>query len=494
MMQKTKIWKSLYWRISMSFLLILLLLGLAYIFITTLASNRYYKETTQRLNAHVAESMLLEVSPFVNGEVNKDALGKIMHSMMAVNPTIEVYLLDPEGKILSFVVLDKKVKLNSVDIAPVKQFLITRGDRYIEGDDPRNPGQKTIFSATEVKEDGNLMGYVYMVLASEKHENIAAALLGSYWLKVSTNAFVITLLAAFTIGLILIWFLTKNLRIIIRTFRKFEEGDLLARIPEKGMKGELATLSSTFNKMADTILRNIDELKEVDSLRRELIANVSHDLRSPLAVIHGYIETLMIKDENLTSEERQKYLKIILDGSDRLKKLVSDLFELSKLEANQIKPNKEPFFINELLADAANRYNLIAEKKHIAIKSDIAKTIPMVEADVSLIERVIQNLLSNALQYTPENGEVKLEVKQVDKNVEVNVENTGKGIPAEDLPHIFDRYYKVSKEKSGIEGTGLGLAIVKKILDIHNIPIQVRSKTNEFTSFSFTIPQSGLNY
>jgi len=489
MNHRAKIGKSLYWRISASFLLILLLLGLAYILITTLASNRYYKETTQRLNAHVAESMLQEVKPFVDGKVNKEALGKIMHSMMAVNPTLEVYLIDPQGKILSFVVLDKKVKLNSIDLEPVKEFIKAPGEKYIVGDDPRNPGHETIFSAKEVKENGDLKGYVYMVLASEKHENIAAALLGSYWLKVSTNAFIITLLAAFTIGLILIWFLTKNLRVILKTFSRFEEGDLQARIPEKGMRGELATLSTTFNKMADTILRNIDELKEVDSLRRELIANVSHDLRSPLAVIHGYIETLMIKDEKLNAQDRKKYLQIILDGSDKLKKLVADLFELSKLDANQVKPNKEPFFINELMADAAKQYNLIAEKKHIEIHSDISKTLPMVEADISLMERVIQNLLSNAIQYTPENGEVKLEVLQKDNTVKVNIENTGQGIPEDELPYIFDRYYKVSKEKSGIEGTGLGLAIVKKILDIQNISIDVRSKKGEFTSFSFALPQ-----
>ncbi len=115
--------RSLYWRISISFLMIRLLLLLAYIIITAMAADCYFKETTQRLNAHVAESQLLEVSPFVDGKMNKDALGKIMHSMMAVIPTIEVYQLDPTGEILSFVVLDKKVKLNRLNIEPVHQFL-----------------------------------------------------------------------------------------------------------------------------------------------------------------------------------------------------------------------------------------------------------------------------------------------------------------------------------------------------------------------------------
>jgi signal transduction histidine kinase len=468
--------------------MILLLLGLAYVLITAYAADRYFKETTQRLNAHVAESLLLEVSPFVDGKVNEEALGKIMHSMMAVNPTIEVYLLSPTGEILSFVVLDKKVKLNNLAIEPVFEFLKYKGDKYILGDDPRNPGDKTIFSATEVIVDGTLMGYVYMVLASEQYDNITAALVSSYWLKVGTNAFILTLLAAFTLGLVLIWLVTKNLRVIISVFKKFQDGDLTARIPEKAMKGELADLSHTFNNMADTILKNIDDLKEVDSLRRELIANVSHDLRSPLAVIHGYIETMIMKEEKLTPEDRQKYLQIILDSSERLKDLVSDLFELSKLEARQIQLKKEAFFINELMIDAAQQFNILAKKKHIKIKSEISTTLPMVKADISLMERVIQNLLSNAIQYTPENGSISLNVAKVDNSIKVNIENTGEGISKEDLPNIFNRYYKVSKDHSGIKGTGLGLAIVKKILDIHNIPIDVKSKPSEFTSFSFMVP------
>jgi hypothetical protein len=142
-------------------------------------AKRYSDETTQRLNANVASHMLLEVNHFVDGKVNEDALGKIMHSMMAVNPGLEVYLLDPQGKILSFVVLDKKVRLQYVSIEPVKTFLRDKGKSLVYGDDPRNPGKSTIFSATSVQEGGIYFGYVYMILASEESENIAAALMTS---------------------------------------------------------------------------------------------------------------------------------------------------------------------------------------------------------------------------------------------------------------------------------------------------------------------------
>lgn len=479
---------SLFWRLSLTFLLLFLILGLAYIFITTVAAKRYFDETTQKLNADVAKQLVQEINPFEDGEVKEEAVGRLMHSMMAVNPSIEVYLLDNDGEILKYVVLKKDVKLKRVSIEPIRAFIESGGNSYILGDDPRNPGKKAIFSATQITDNGELHGYVYVILAGKKYEDIASTLMGSYWLRVGTRSFVITLVAAFLIGLILIAFLTQNLRVIVDTVSKFRNGDLNARVPEKNTKGELAVLARTFNKMADNILRNIDELKKVDQLRRELIANVSHDLRSPLAVIHGYIETLMIKEETLTHEERSKYLKIVLDSSDKLKRLVSDLFELSKLESGQIKADREPFFVSELLQDASQKFKILAEQKSIELQTQIDQSLPMVYADISLIDRVVQNLLDNAIKYTPEKGWIQLNVNRENGNIRVHIENSGEGIPEKDINTIFDRYFKVDKEKSKIEGTGLGLAIVKKILDLHNSNISVKSVPNHSTSFTFNLP------
>ncbi len=480
--------RSLYWRLSFTFFIMLMFVGLAYIIITIVASNKHYLETTQRLNADVADYLVKEAPPFSNGEINKESLDMIMHSMMAVNPGIEVYLVSPDGKILSYVVLDKKVKLSRVDVEPVKKFIATEGKALVMGDDPRNPTHKTIFSATKVLDGDQFLGYVYIVLASEKYENITAAISGSYWLRVGLNSFVITLVAALLIGLTLIWMLTKNIRVIIQTVNKFKEGDLHARIPESTHNGELANLASTFNSMSDTILNNIEELKKVDQLRRELIANVSHDLRNPLAIIHGYIETLIIKKDTLTREDVDSYLKIVLESSEKLTRLVSDLFELSKLEAGKLQLKKEPFFVSELLSDASVKFSLLTQQKNIQIEADIANSIPMVYADLSLIDRVIQNLLDNALKYTPQGGKIVIQALKNNGGVEVKIKNSGKGIPEDQLPYIFDRYYKVDKEKKGIEGTGLGLAIVKKIIDIHETEIKVDSEPGKLTDFSFYLP------
>lgn len=476
-------------RLSLALLILLILLGLAYILITGYSAREYYQETTQRLNAHVAEHMVEEVSPFVNGEVNEEALGSIMHSMMAVNPSIEVYLLDPTGHILSFVVLDKKVRLKNVDIKPVINFIKSKGEKYITGDDPRNPGQKAIFSATEVNENGKLLGYIYIVLASEQYENISGALFSSYFFKVSTLSFVITIVVAFSLGLILLALLTRNLRKIQNSVKRFETGDFNAKIPIENM-GELSDLANTVNHMADTILSNIEDLREVDRLRRDLIANVSHDLRSPLSIIHGYIETLILKQETIKPEESEQYLKIILQSSDRLKGLVSDLFELSRLEARQVKLQKTPFYVNELLADTIRQYELMAKERHIKLETNLPQNLPMVLADLDLIGRVIQNLLDNALKFTPENGSIEVMANVVDKLVHIEISNSGEGINSEELPHIFDRYYKIDHNRNTLKGSGLGLAIVRKIIELHETDIKVSSEPGAYTRFNFTLPMT----
>ncbi len=477
---------SLFLKFALALVLMLLLVGAAYVMITAYVAREYYKETTQRLNAHVAEHLLHEVSPFVDGKVNDEALGKIMHSMMAVNPSIEVYLINPVGDILSFVVLDKEVRLKNINLKPITDFISSKGTQYILGDDPRNPGKSVVFSATEVVQENKLLGYVYIVLASEEYENASQALFGSYFLKIGAYGFAFTLVAAFILGMLLIYLLTRSLRKIQNGVRQFEAGDYNARIPVKG-NGEMAALAHSFNAMADTILKNIDELKQVDSLRRDLIANVSHDLRSPMAVIHGYIETLIIREEKITPEEKNNYLNIILQSSDKLKKLVADLFELSSLEAKQIVLKREPILVNEILPDLIQQFKLMASAKEINLELEMIHQMPKVMIDAHLMNRVFQNLLDNAIKYTPNKGIIKVDTRVENRSVKVRVHNTGSGIAPKDLPHLFDRYYKVDHSLN-TQSTGLGLAIVKKIMDLHNAHIEVLSVAGSSTTFEVQLP------
>jgi signal transduction histidine kinase len=176
---------------------------------------------------------------------------------------------------------------------------------------------------------------------------------------------------------------------------------------------------------------------------------------------------------------------------------VGDLFELSKLEAHEIKPKKEPFFITELVQDVSQKHKLMAKEKNVTIVPVVDNNVPMVHADVSLIERVLQNLMDNAIKFSADGGIVTIETHNHGNDVEVKVTDTGRGIAEEDIPLVFDRYFNLTKSKAAKfneedtvskTSVGLGLAIVKKILEIHNGTIHLTSKLNQGSAFSFRLP------
>lgn len=477
----------LYWKISFTLLLLLIVLGIGYVSITVFTEQKYFLEANQRLYGTIAEHTVKEVKPLVHGEVDTTAIQAIMHSMMMINPNVEVYLLDTLGGIITYVAPYKRVKLKKVNLKPIKDFINDPKKSFICGDDPRKPGEENVFSAAPILEDGKLSGYVYIILASEEQAAITSSLYRSRMFKLGGNLFFLTLLGALFLGLIIIWYITRNLRSIIDTVRRFKEGDYQARVADS-TKGDFPVLANTYNEMADQIVANIDQIKSVENLRRELIANVSHDLRTPLAIMQGYIETMLIKEKDISPAEREKYLKIVLSSSEKLSRLVHQLFEYSKLEAKQIEPVKEPFFITELAQDVLHKYQILAKDKDIDLQLDMKKDLPLVFADVGLVERVMQNLMDNAIKYTPVGGKVTIELNELEDSVEIKVVDTGPGIPEKEQSHIFERYRRAERSKEKVTGTGLGLAIAKKILEIHNSTIKVQSQPNVGSVFLFSLP------
>ena len=478
---------TLYWRISAAFLVMLALVGLAYVFITTYTSGIYFQHVNQRLNRNAATNIVTHSALFKNGKVDDTSLAEIFHDVMVINPSLEVYLLDTRGKILSFYAPGKKIALNHISLLPVREFINKEGKQFVTGDDPRNPGVQKVFSAAPVVSNGALAGYIYVVLASEEYDKVTNYLRSDYMLQVSSRAMLVTLLFALAVGLIIVWLITKNLGKVIEVMQKFRQGDLKARIKIHST-GDINELSGLFNEMADILTQNIEKIKEVEVLRRELIANISHDLRTTISIIHGYVETLMIKEKTISAEDYKRYLNTIYESTRKLENLVHELFELSKLEANQVEAVKEPFFISELVSDISNKYQLIAKSKSITLNTDLSKEQQPVFADVSLIERVMQNLIDNALKFTPAGGCITIQTNKARRGIEVSVSDSGIGIPEEEKELVFGRYYKGHGFTKYQSNTGLGLAIAKKILDLHNSSLVLHSRVNEGTSFAFELP------
>ena len=472
---------SLFWRLSLFFLVGLMLVAIGYVYITYNASLQYSQETSQKLNRSVAERIATHTKPFLNGSLDTLEVENIFHNVMVLNPSVEVYLLNNDGDILSFYAPFGHVQLSALDLEPIKQF-ISQPDEFIKGEDPRNPGVFKVFSAAPIQDAENQVGYIYVILASEEYTTVTSMLENSFIMKLATRSMLITLVATVIIGLLLIWFLTKNLNKIIVSVNDFKNGNLDARINLK-TKGELSNLANNIDEMSDKVVEAINERKAVENLKKELIANVSHDLRTPLTSIQGYAETLVLLDDKLSKEDKLKYTNFILSSTEKVKKLVDDLFEISKLESKNVKTQLEVFSIEEMISDIVSKYELIAKSNNVKLSFECSTKTSNVNADIALINRVMQNLIDNAIKHTPSGGEIKVMISSTQKGVNVMVKDTGVGISENELPYIFDRYRKGKSEG----GTGLGLAIVKKILELHKSSINVSSVYQKGTEFSFEL-------
>jgi signal transduction histidine kinase len=402
---------------------------------------------------------------------------------------VEVYLLDTAGNIIDYVVPDTTVQMRRVNISAVKQWLSTTDGMYPMGDNPKHPEESSIFSAAPATENGKLVGYVYAVLASEKQKEILASLNDHFYLRLGSSIFFVALIGAFIVGVVTFFLITDSICTIAAAVRRFKEGDYSARI-EGHARGNLGVLTSTFNEMADVIVDNFEKIKSTEKFRQELIANVSHDLRTPLSIMQGYVETLMMKKDALSPVDRDKYLTVVHDGTKKLAGLVDQLFQYAKLEANVIVPEKESFLINELISDILMAYQLKAEERSIKLQLETTNSPAPVFADISLTERVLQNLLDNALDYTPDGGHITINLTRIPAGVKVQIADTGVGIPQEEQAYIFDRYIQLG-DQAVKKGMGIGLAIVKKILELHQSVIEVSSEPGKGTTFRFVLPVGG---
>ncbi|MBQ8786107.1 MAG: HAMP domain-containing histidine kinase [Oscillospiraceae bacterium] len=238
--------------------------------------------------------------------------------------------------------------------------------------------------------------------------------------------------------------------------------------------------------LADTLNHAAEEISKVDTLQRDLVANISHDLRTPLTMVKAYAE--MIRDLSGDNPvKREEHVNIIIEESDRLAALVNDILDLSKLESGATRMEKSTFSITRKIHEIMGRYTLLVEQKgysfHLSTEKDFE-----IEADVIKIEQVLYNLINNAVNYTGENKTVYItQLIKDETTARIEITDTGKGIEPELLPLIFDRYYRAEKSRREVIGTGLGLSIVKQILKQHNFKFGVRSELNVGSTFWFEV-------
>lgn len=499
-LMRSSVFSTLSAKLSLALVVIVATLGVG-VFTASQAWMRvYYDELTQKLNFDIAKYVNGEYRLMLDGSntPSPEAIKKVAHVAMVVNPVVEVYLLDGQGRIIGHDLPADSVLLDKVPLAPIQAFIDGSEEFPLRGLDPRQPDVKKVFSAAPIETDGKLQGYLYVILGGQAYDNIGDGLKDSYSRTMVFAATALITLVAVLTGLLVFRLLVRRLSALSHKMHNFVRHELpqvtTDPVKQAVAKDEIELLQLTFESMSGQIKQQFEMLREADATRRELISNVSHDLRTPLATIQGYLETLLIKNGSLNEAERLEYLNTAMKSSRRLGQLIGDLFELSKLESNHTRASFESFSLAELVFDTAQEFRLELEAKRIKLDIHNEQNNALVFADISLMQRVFENLLRNAIAYTPEGGQIQLGIvadPSRPEKIKVTVGDTGRGISEEDLPYIFDRFYaNPDRSREDVSSTGLGLAIVKRIMDLHSADIQVVSQLNQGTRFEFALPKN----
>ncbi len=480
--------------------LILVLLGLfavagaAHVALTVTTTRLHLEVATQTLNRMLAADIVRQ-QWLMRGEViNQAALKSIFSRLMAINPSIEVYLLDRQGGLLSFSAPPGSVKRQSVALGPIADFLAGKRELPIRGDDPRDVEGRKVFSAAEVHDSGAPAGYLYIILGGQEFDTVFDLFRQNYVLRLSAAVTVLALALTALLGGFVFYRMTRRLRGLAGDMDGFwRAGYATAPRPADWRRGadgdEIDRLGVAFSEMSGQIARQIEDLKRADAERRDMVAAISHDLRTPLTSLQGYLETLVLKADTLDEAEKQAYLDTARRHGERLSRLVADLFELATLEAPEARIRAEPFPINELASDVAQKFALKAEEKQISLVADLPQSMAFVDGDIALIERVLENLIENAIRHTPSGGQVRLAIAAASETVTTEVSDTGPGIAEADLPHLFDRFYQAGGDGSrSTGGAGLGLAIAQRVIALHGGTIQAGNTDGGGARFRFPLP------
>jgi signal transduction histidine kinase len=466
-------------------LILIIVINIFYLVLALGMTRVYVQEVDQTLNLKLATNIVRD------GWLTHGDIDQAINRISAINPRIEIYVLDRSGKILNSSVPAETVERKSVSLAPIAAFLDQSQSPPILGDDPRDSTRQKIFSAAPLYNGDALAGYAYVVVGGKQYDSVISMLQSSYMLRLGLGTMAGGLLIVIAAGMASFYFLTRRLRRVAEQVATFSCGNdrqaSAGAFAKCGSGGdEIDQIAEIFAKMSQRIQHQMQQLVLADQSRRDFLASISHDLRTPLSALQGCIETILMKRNDLTDGQTTKYLTLALKNGQRLRHLVDDLFEFSTLDTGDWPLRTEVFSLADLVQDVCQKFELRAREAGIQLTLDILNGAGLVEGDIGLIERLIDNLIENAIKFTSPPGTVGVRLIPTQNNLIVEVRDTGIGIAETHLPHIFEPFYSInSYEGDAGRGSGLGLAIASRIAGLHHSKIEIESRPGTGTLFRF---------
>nr|WP_241242372.1 HAMP domain-containing sensor histidine kinase [Thalassotalea sp. G2M2-11] len=456
-------------------------------------------ESEQNLHLSLAANIARDNPILQQGVSDHQALKELFHNLMVLGPAFEFYFLDPQGNIVTHSISPSLIKRHRINVKPINLLTQNQAPLPIYGDDPQHFTRQKIFSAAPVFSDGQLQGYLYIIVVGERYESAYVRQESNRIGQLSMVMLIGALCFLSIVMLGLFAYFTKPLRQLNKDIKALKKvGFDLTKTNLASWKqnsdNEVHQLGCAFKQMAEQIGSQLALLRNNDQQRKELLADISHDLRTPLASLQGYIETISLNKAQLSTEQ-QKYIDTALRNSHQLKRLIDQIFELAHLEGGQVSINLENFNLTELLYDVSAKFSLQAKAKNIQLTVEPPSVNMMVHSDIAKLERVLSNLIENALRHTHEGGKITLKMKEnAAEQCQLSVIDNGTGINKDELAYIFDARYRASNATLGKEKhTGLGLAITKKLLELLTIDIKVVSELGQGTEFYFNIDKAKYN-
>ncbi len=483
---------SLFKKLSLSALIIFIILVVGFVWISQAIEKISRAQAEQELHKSLASHLVHDNPLLSSDQLNSDTIGNLFHSMMILGANFEFYVLDKKGTIINYSAKPGEVVREKINLDPIKDFLTEKQQLPIFAEDPRGTESK-IFSVAPILKNNEKVGYLYIIVRSKIYDGIYSRLQNNQRLRTIILIATTSILFLFSLMFLSLHFFAqplKKLTYVINSVKQdgFKEKLSLIEVPKSS--SEIDILTDAFNQMITQINQQFDQLKLVDAERRELLTHLSHDLRTPLSSLQGFLETIAIKQDKLTSEKRQEYIERSLKNAQRLKHFVDQIFELAHLESGHVSTNFETFPIAELLYDLKDKFSIKANQKKITLQIKLKNESIQTSTDIGKLERVLNNLIENAIRHTPENGVISLELVETEINnqVQIIVRDTGIGIPEDEIPYLFDARYRGSKTaEDGERHIGLGLTITKKLLRVLGSEIKVKNNEDCGTSFSFQL-------
>lgn len=457
-----------------------------------IAARMYHQEANQRLHLELASWLVKQYRFERDGKVDSEGAATLFAEAMRVNPTIEIYLTDTAGRILAFNAPQGRVKSTRVDLSPIRALLSGTRGLPVLGTDPRNPAIPQVFSVAPIPSAAGIAGYVYVIVGGETYRGLLAQLRVSQvsrWLAIGV---VMVVAMGLLGGLAAFWYLTRRIGELASDMNEFSRSgftSLPQATPGRASIDELDRLRHHFRQLSELVQDQVERLRFSDQQLREAIAALSHDLQTPLTALGGYLETLQLQEETLSAPQRRRFLGLAMVQKERLERMIRAQFELSLLESAAYPFEPQDGSVSDLVSDVAVEFGVAAQAAGVMLRVDTPAESVTGWMDVSLIQRVLENLISNALRHTPTGGQVTLSVSRKANHAQVCVSDTGCGIRANELPKIFDRAFRGSdtSRKSGT-GAGLGLTIVQRIVELHGGGITAENLDSAGARFCFDLP------